>query len=161
VGPLSHRGVSRSPTVRGRPTARPPAEARISKRTLPGAAPSLVVDLPLPREPGCRLDLPHPDVTAPAEIAAVLADPTRAGILELLEAGPCCVCEMAAALGERPNNVSNHLARLREAGLVHASRHRADARWIYYERDAAACAAALAAIRGLLGPTADPHRETI
>lgn len=120
-----------------------------------------MADPPLPREPGCRLDLPHPDVTAPAEIAAVLADPTRAGILELLEAGPCCVCEMAAALGARPNNVSNHLARLREAGLVRAVRHRVDARWVYYERDEAACMAALVAIGEVLAPTADPHRATI
>jgi len=108
---------------------------------------------PLPSEPGCRLDLLHPDVAAPTEVAALLADPTRAGILGLLEAGPVCVCEMARALGERPNNVSNHLARLRDAGLVHASRHRADARWIYYERDETACASALDAIRGLLDPS--------
>jgi DNA-binding transcriptional ArsR family regulator len=57
---------------------------------------------------------------------------------------------MAAATGERENNVSNHLARLRAAGLVRASRHGADARWVYYERDEAACAAALARIKDLL-----------
>jgi DNA-binding transcriptional ArsR family regulator len=57
---------------------------------------------------------------------------------------------MADALGERENNVSNHLARLRAAGLVRASRHRADARWVYYERDEAACAAALARLTDLL-----------
>ena len=98
------------------------------------------------------LELPHPDATATAEIAALLADPTRAGIVELLEAGPYCVCEIAEALGERPNNVSNHLARLREAGLVRALRHRADARRVYYERDEAGCAAALDAVRTLLAP---------
>ena len=112
----------------------------------------LVADARLPPEPGCRLDLPHPDVTTPTEIAALLADPTRAGILELLQAGPCCVREMVAALGVRPNTVSNHLARLREARLVHASRHRADARWVYYVRDKSACRAALAAIHEVLGP---------
>jgi DNA-binding transcriptional ArsR family regulator len=58
---------------------------------------------------------------------------------------------MAAALGERQNNISNHLARLRDAGLVRASRHAADARWVYYERDEAACAAAAAAIAEVLG----------
>jgi DNA-binding transcriptional ArsR family regulator len=57
---------------------------------------------------------------------------------------------MAAATGERENNVSNHLAKLRAAGLVRASRHRADARWVYYERDDAACARALASLRELL-----------
>ncbi len=83
--------------------------------------------------------------------AALLGDSSRAGILRILRDGPHCVCEMAAALGERQNNVSNHLARLREAGLVRASRHAADARWVYYERDEAACAAAAAAIGDVLG----------
>ena len=57
---------------------------------------------------------------------------------------------MAAALDERQNNVSNHLARLRGAGLVRASRHRVDARWVYYERDEQACAAALDRLAKLL-----------
>ena len=105
---------------------------------------------PLPAEPGCRLDLPHPDVSAPVEVACLLADRTRAGILGLLATGPCCVCEIATALDERPNNVSNHLARLRGAGLVHSIHHQADARWVYYELDRVACATALEALRGLL-----------
>jgi ArsR family transcriptional regulator len=83
-------------------------------------------------------------------VAALLADPTRAGIVAMLRDGPHCVCEMAAALGERQNNVSNHLARLREAGLVRASRHRVDARWVYYERDEAACTKAAEALAELL-----------
>jgi DNA-binding transcriptional ArsR family regulator len=58
---------------------------------------------------------------------------------------------MAAALGERQNNVSNHLARLRDAGLVRASRHGADARWVYYERDEAAIREAAAALRDVFG----------
>jgi DNA-binding transcriptional ArsR family regulator len=106
------------------------------------------VDLPI--LPGARPDLPSPDVTAPVSVAALIADPTRAGILAILRDGPHCVCEMAAALGERQNNVSNHLARLRDAGLVRASRHGADARWVYYERDEVACTAAAQALDRLL-----------
>ncbi len=104
----------------------------------------------LPVVPELRFDLPRPDVENAVATATLIADPTRAGILAILRAGPHCVCEMAAALDERQNNVSNHLARLREAGLVRASRHRADARWVYYERDEAACAAAFAALGRLL-----------
>lgn len=104
----------------------------------------------LPVLPGPRLDLAAPDVAAPAAVAALLADPTRAGILAMLRGGPHCVCEMAAALDERQNNVSNHLARLREGGLVRASRHGADARWVYYERDEAACTKAAEALAELL-----------
>ena len=68
----------------------------------------------------------------------------------MLADGPTCVCEMAQALGERDNNVSNHLARLRDAGLVRASRHEANARFLYYERDEAAVAAARAALADVL-----------
>ena len=102
----------------------------------------------LPPEP--RLDLPAPEVGASVAVAALLADRTRAGIMRMLAEGPHCVCEMAAALGEKQNNVSMHLARLREAGLVRAVRHSGDARWIFYERDDERCAAAAATIAGLL-----------
>jgi DNA-binding transcriptional ArsR family regulator len=89
----------------------------------------------LPVVPELRLDLPRPDVDDAVRVASLVGDPVRAGILAMLRGGPHCVCEMAAALDERQNNVSNHLARLRDAGLVRASRHMADARWVYYERD--------------------------
>jgi ArsR family transcriptional regulator len=108
------------------------------------------VHVELPVLPELRLDLHKPDVADAAAVAALLADPVRAAILALLVSGPHCVCEMAAALDERQNNVSNHLARLRRAGLVRASRHMVDARWVYYERDELACAAALDRLRGVL-----------
>lgn len=104
----------------------------------------------LPVIPIARTELQVPEVTGAVVAAALLSDRTRASILGLLAGGPHCVCEMAAATGERENNVSNHLARLRAAGLVRASRHRADARWVYYERDEEACAKALACIGQLL-----------
>lgn len=104
----------------------------------------------LPVVPELRLDLRRPDVARPVAVATVIADPTRAAMLALLRDGPHCVCEMAAALDERQNNVSNHLARLRRAGLVRASRHLVDARWVYYERDEEACAAALDRLASLL-----------
>jgi DNA-binding transcriptional ArsR family regulator len=105
----------------------------------------------LPMLPELRLDLSAPDVADTVATAALLGDPVRAGIIALLGAGPHCVCEMAAALDERQNNVSNHLAKLRRAGLVRASRHMVDARWVYYERDEAGCAAAIKSLRDLLG----------
>ena len=105
-------------------------------------------DLPVVGEP--RLDLPAPDVADATAAAAILADWTRAAILRMLADGPHCVCEMAAALGERQNNVSNHLARLRDAGLVRPSRLGADSRRVYYERDEEAVARAAAALREVL-----------
>ena len=92
-----------------------------------------------------------PDVADAVAAAALLADPSRTAILRMLADGPVCVCEMAAALGARENNVSNHLAKLRDAGLVRATRHDANARFLSYERDDTAVAAALAALAGVLG----------
>ena len=105
----------------------------------------------LPVLPDLRMDEPAPDVDAPLAAAALLSDHCRAGILAILREGPDCVCEMAAALGERQNNVSNHLARLRAAGLVRPLRVGGDTRRVYYERDEAACSAALGRLRQLLG----------
>jgi ArsR family transcriptional regulator len=105
--------------------------------------------LPVVGQP--RLDLSPPDVIEAVSTAALLADRVRASILAMLRDGPHCVCELAAALGERENNVSNHLARLRDAGLVRASRHEANARFLYYERDEEAVARARAGLSGVLG----------
>ena len=110
----------------------------------------MTVRTDLPMLPELRLDISAPTVTDVAATAALLGDPVRAGILALLGSGPHCVCEMAAALDERQNNVSNHLGKLRRAGLVRASRHLVDARWVYYERDEPACATAFASFGKLL-----------
>jgi ArsR family transcriptional regulator len=108
----------------------------------------MTASLPIVCEP--RLDLQSPDVARATETARLLADRTRATIMAMLAGGPHCVCEFVHATGERENNVSNHLAKLRAAGLVRATRHAADARFQYYERDEEACAAALARIGELL-----------
>jgi DNA-binding transcriptional ArsR family regulator len=98
-----------------------------------------------------RMNLAAPDVGDAVAAATLLADPIRAGILRMLRDGPVCVCEMAAALGARENNVSNHLSRLRDAGLVRSMRYEADTRRVYYERDDAACRRALDALADVIG----------
>jgi ArsR family transcriptional regulator, arsenate/arsenite/antimonite-responsive transcriptional repressor len=105
-------------------------------------------DLPVIAQP--RMDLPAPDVAEAQAVAGLLAERVRASILRMLADGPHCVCEMAAALGERENNVSNHLSRLRDAGLVHSVRHATNGRFLYYERDEDAVANARAALDDLL-----------
>ena len=109
----------------------------------------MLIELPVLQD--LRMDLRPPDVRDGVATAALIADPTRAGILAMLRDGPHCVCEMAAAFGERQNNVSNHLARLRDAGLVRVSRGPSDGRRVYYERDDASCAAAIASLAEILG----------
>jgi len=100
--------------------------------------------------PCLRLDLAAPDVSAAVSAAALLADPTRSAVLAMLRDGPHCVCEISAAIHERQNNLSMHLARLRDAGLIRRTLVEADARRVYYERDEAACAEALAQLSDLL-----------
>jgi DNA-binding transcriptional ArsR family regulator len=110
----------------------------------------LPTSLDLSEAPCLRLDLAAPDVTAAVSAAALLADPTRSAVLAMLRDGPHCVCEISAALHERQNNLSMHLARLRDAGLIRRTLIEADARRVYYERDEAACAKALAQLFDLL-----------
>ena len=57
-----------------------------------------------------------------ALLCQVLADPTRIELIELLGDGPKAVKELAQATGQRQAKISQHLAILRQRGLVHAQR---------------------------------------
>jgi len=70
-----------------------------------------------------------------------LADETRLRIFTLLTRQELCVCEIEDMLNLSQSLVSNHLAVLRQAGLVRARRDETDARWIFYSADPAAAAA--------------------
>lgn len=59
----------------------------------------------------------------PDTLAAALADRHRRAILNLLQGRrDLCVCELVAALDAPQARVSQHLARLRDAGLVRHQR---------------------------------------
>jgi ArsR family transcriptional regulator len=70
-----------------------------------------------------------------------LADETRLRIFVLLTRQEMCVCEIEDVLNLSQSLVSNHLAVLRQAGLVKARRDAEDARWIFYRADPEAAAA--------------------
>jgi len=54
-----------------------------------------------------------------ADLLKAIAHPTRLQILEALaEAGEACVCHLENVLGQRQATISQHLARLRQDGLV-------------------------------------------
>jgi DNA-binding transcriptional ArsR family regulator len=53
-----------------------------------------------------------------ATIFKALMHPARLAILDILRQGEACVCHMEASLGYRQAYISQHLAVLREAGLV-------------------------------------------
>lgn len=58
------------------------------------------------------------DLGTLARIGTALADPTRRRVLVQLIDGPGYPAEMAEAFGATRANMSNHLACLRECGLV-------------------------------------------
>ena len=55
-------------------------------------------------------------------IAQALADPLRLAVLQRLMGGPAAVSELVLLTGEAQSKVSNHLAVLRDRGLVSATR---------------------------------------
>ncbi len=65
-------------------------------------------------------------VAIKAKLFRGLADPSRLSIMEALRRGPLTVGEIAATTGLSQPNTSNHLACLRDCGLVlseHYGRH--------------------------------------
>ena len=58
-----------------------------------------------------------------------IADPQRLRILNLLEAGPMCVCHLQTLLGESQVRMSKQLGYLRKLGLVEAER---SGTWMIY-----------------------------
>ena len=63
----------------------------------------------------------YPQPESPTYLAQLLeavGEPTRLRILNLLEQGEFCVCELQAVLGLNEPTVSRHLERLRFAGRL-------------------------------------------
>jgi ArsR family transcriptional regulator len=65
----------------------------------------------------------------PSFLFKTLADPTRLRLLNLLECGETCVCELTDTLRVVQPKVSRHLAHLKRAGLVEAHRN---GKWMHY-----------------------------
>ena len=65
-----------------------------------------------------------------AKLFRGFSDPSRLSILETLKAGPMNVGEVVERTGLTQPNVSNHLACLRDCGLVSSS---SAGRFVYYQ----------------------------
>ena len=77
--------------------------------------------------------MPAPDdVRRAADALRMLADPTRLNILWALMQGETSVACLADLAGTSPTAVSQHLSKLRLAGLVHGRRQ---GTFIYYSAD--------------------------
>lgn len=64
-----------------------------------------------------------------AQTLKLLGDQTRLTILGLIKDGECCVCEFVEVLQMSQPSVSQHLRKLRDAGLV---QERRKGQWIFY-----------------------------
>jgi ArsR family transcriptional regulator len=59
-----------------------------------------------------------PQLLARTRVIKALAHPTRLFIVEELEQGERCVCDLTAMIGADISTVSKHLTVLRQAGIV-------------------------------------------
>lgn len=89
-------------------------------------------------------------------ITQALADPLRLDILRELLGGPATVSELTALTGASQPNISNHLAVLRERGLVRATR---EGRQVRYEARDPAVAALIEALLAVAGAPERPAPE--
>jgi DNA-binding transcriptional ArsR family regulator len=89
-------------------------------------------------------------------VAQAVAEPVRLAILERLLNGPATVADLVARTGATQPNVSNHLAVLREAGLVRAVREGRTAVYRLRGRDVASLMRSLARAAGGAGPRPSP-----
>ncbi|WP_263620880.1 ArsR/SmtB family transcription factor [Halobacillus litoralis] len=64
-----------------------------------------------------------------AKTLKLLGDKTRLTIVGLLKDGECCVCEFVDVLEMSQPSVSQHLRKLRDAGLVKEKRK---GQWVFY-----------------------------
>ncbi|WP_258112433.1 metalloregulator ArsR/SmtB family transcription factor [Alicyclobacillus sp. SP_1] len=67
-----------------------------------------------------------------ADVYKALADKTRLHILALLKYDELCVCELVEVLDITQPGISQHLRKLRQAGLV---AERKFAQWVFYRLD--------------------------
>jgi len=78
-----------------------------------------------------RASLPDADaLTAAAEAAKALGDPTRLAIALALDAESACVCDLAWIVGRNERLVSHHARLLKKAGVARSHR---EGKMVMYE----------------------------
>lgn len=70
-----------------------------------------------------------PELQQVAQILKLLGDKTRLTMIKLLETNDCCVCEFVGIFNMSQPAISQHLRKLRDAGVVKESRR---GQWIFY-----------------------------
>ncbi len=91
-------------------------------------------------------------------LTQALADPLRLDILRKLMGGPATVSQLTVLTGATQSNISNHLALLRERGLVRATR---DGRQMLYEVQNPGVASLIEALIALAQAPEKPAPERV
>ena len=78
-----------------------------------------------------ELEVPAARATELADVLKALSDPTRLQMILALRASkdPVCICDFTATFDLSQPTLSHHMAKLRDAGLVEATRQGI---WAYY-----------------------------
>jgi len=92
------------------------------------------------------------DLRRAAELFHALSDETRLGVLEMVQGGEQCVCDLQDALGAAQSRLSFHLKVLKDVGLV---TDRKEGRWVHYSLNADTYAELL----GILGEMKPSRRQ--
>ncbi|HHY73463.1 MAG TPA: winged helix-turn-helix transcriptional regulator [Bacillus bacterium] len=69
------------------------------------------------------------EIVKAAQVLKLLGDKTRLTIISVLQKQECCVCELVELFEMSQPSISQHLRKLKDAGLVDEERK---GQWIYY-----------------------------
>ncbi|PLT27525.1 ArsR/SmtB family transcription factor [Peribacillus deserti] len=75
------------------------------------------------------MQITSPDLDTAANILKLLGDKTRLAIVKIVSEQECCVCEFVDLFQMTQPAISQHLRKLKDAGLVSETRR---GQWIFY-----------------------------
>jgi len=82
-----------------------------------------------------------------AKVFKALCDPNRLTIVEMLQNGELCACQLLDKLNIGQSTLSHHMKSLCESGVVNGRR---EGKWMYYALNQAGCAAAFEVLRAIM-----------
>jgi ArsR family transcriptional regulator, arsenate/arsenite/antimonite-responsive transcriptional repressor len=96
------------------------------------------------------------DIQKTAHVLKLLGDKTRLKMMKLLQSHDCCVCEFTALFAMSQPAISQHLRKMKDAGIVQETRR---GQWIFYSMNPDSEYAAL--IEDLLQHLPDQHERFV
>ena len=122
--------------------------APVPSASLPSVSNPSALRLSAIESPAAPISTGAPSTQEQAQrLLRALAEPIRLQVVQALQHGERCVCDLTTDLDLAQSKLSFHLKVLKEAGLIRA---RQEGRWMYYRLDPAA----LIALQDWLGQLA-------